>query len=345
MWGSWHIKARVNRVLFVVFILMLSFKIHARELNYIQAHLFRLSGTDRPEEWIIPFYRYYKHSLPNVKFSLLASGNKQVPDLVSDLDSKDKQKIQNRLDQSYGKPYDASAKVFLALRYEEFVQSFSANAGAVAIVNDPVFPALEGLLYQDYMAHTSYYYKFNNELLLIPRVSYGERRVLDSSFTAVQLADKRPDTKLNVQAWKVVVEFSLQARYTFDYFDLFMQANSIPIIKNDYAYWDTNLGLKTKNLLSSPDSDLFKVLDIYLMYSPIYGGNYDVSRTVKLGSGIVFNDNFALDIFLQDEYSLGGLAKLNFEYFELSVFTFERSYDDFHFQKSRQYGLNLVMKY
>ncbi|MGB0452635.1 MAG: hypothetical protein ACPGJV_02890 [Bacteriovoracaceae bacterium] len=326
------------------FVLLASLSLNARELNYIESRLFRLSGHERPNEWVIPFYRYHKRSFPQFKFNIFASTHPEVPDVIDDIDSKDQDRIQTRLDNSFGQPYDASAKVLIGYRYQNFSQTFASNAGTIAVVNDPVFPELQGMLFQDYTMTSSYIFNYGKKLTLIPRIIYGRRRVLDSSFTAAQLADKKPDTKIKNRPWKTFVELSFNSKYRMNYLDLVFELNSLPISANDFDYWDTNLGVKSKNLNNYFGLDI-KKLDAYLSYSPLYVGNYDVSRTIKGGVGLEFNDFFMIDIFFEDEFLLGTLAKLNTRFFTISLFTFERAYDDFHTQTSRQYGINLVGQY
>jgi hypothetical protein len=302
-----------------LFLLLLSLGLNARELNYIESKLFRLSGYERPDEWVVPFYRYHKRSYPQFKFNLFASSHPEVLSVIDDVDSKDQNRIQTRLDNSFGRPYDASAKVLVGYRYQKFSQTFSSNAGAVAIVNDPVFPELQGVLFQDYTMTTSYIYNYKKEFIFIPRIIYGRRRVLDSSFTAAQLADKTPDTKIKNRPWNTFAELSFNGEYRMNYFDLVFEANSLPITSNDFDYWDTNLGIKSKNISKYFGLNLNKI-DAYLSYSPLYGGNYDVSRTIKGGVGIEFNDLLMIDLFFEDKFLLGGLAKLNTRYLTLSLF-------------------------
>ena len=327
------------------FLFLISTSALSRNLNYIESNLFRISSFIRSEEWIQPFYRYHKKSFPNYQISVFGSTHPEVKDLIDDIDSKDNDLIQNRIDNSYGKPYDASAKVQVLFRHERFIQTFSANAGAVATVNDPVFPELTGMLFQDYVATSSYIYKYNEEFTFIPRLILGKRRVLDSSLTVAEIIDRKPDTKIKNRPWNTIIDFSLAARYEFESFDLLAELNSLPISNNEYNYWDTNLGIKTKNLKGLLAMDSIRRIDAYISYSPIYGGNYDVARTVKLGAGIEFSDSFMVDVFLHDEFLFGTIIKYNQDYFTLSLSTHENSYDDFHTQLSRKYSANISIQY
>lgn len=326
-------------------LLLLAVNAQARNLNYIESSLFRLSSYNRSEEWIQPFYRYHKNSFPNYQLSFFGSTHPEVKGLIDDIGSKDDDLIQKRIDDSYGKPYDASAKVQFLYRNERFIQTFSINAGAVAVVNDPVFPELSGIFFQDYIGTSSYIFKVNKELVFIPRIIYGKRRVLDTSLTVAELVDRKPDTKIKNQPWNTVVDISLSARYEFESFDLLGELNSLPLSNNEYNYWDTNLGIKSKNLKDFFSFDTLKRIDCYFSYSPIYGGDYDVSRTVKFGMGVEFSENFMIDIFSHDKFSFGSILKFNDDYYAISIFTHENSYDDYQEQRSRKYGLNFAIQY
>ncbi len=335
----------MNKIIIGSFLLLSSFSLFARELNYIESKIFRLSGHERVDEWVLPFYRYHKKTFPNTKFNIFGSLNPDLPDVIDDIDSKDEEKITARLDSSFGKPYDASAKVLVGYRYKKFLQTFSANAGAVAIINDPVFPELNAILFHDYILTSAYVFKFGKKLTLIPRLIYGRRKVLDSSFTAAQLANEKPNTKIKNSPWEHIGEISLNSKYLTTHLDFVFEVNSYPFINNEYEYWDSNLGVKSKNIKKYIPNLIFKRIDAYLSYSPAYGGNYDVSRTIRGGIGVEFNDKIMIDVFFEDEFLFGSLVKLNTSYFTLSAFTFERSYDDYHTQKSRQYGLSLTAQY
>lgn len=128
------------------------------------------------------------------------------------------------------------------------------------------------------------------------------------------------------------------------YFDFVFELNSIPLNNNDFDYWDTNLGIKSKNLSKDFNLDVKKI-DFFILYSPIYGGNYDVTRTIKGGFGVELNELLMIDLFFEDEFQFGAIAKFNSRYFSLSMFTVSHAYDDLHSQISRQYGINLFMQY
>src|SRR3989344_5558774 len=92
----------------------------ARRLNYIEAHNLRLSSQTHSPHWINPFV--FNKNLGNFEVNTLVSGQKDVLKLYNDIESKDEQKIIDRLEESFGKPYDLSAKISVGLKVGSFSQ-------------------------------------------------------------------------------------------------------------------------------------------------------------------------------------------------------------------------------
>lgn len=311
----------------------------AKKVNFIEAHQLRLSGQQDPLHWIVPFHSVKQPD--SWETNILFSQEKDVLNLYDDLQSKDQEKIQKRLGDSFGQPYDASAKLNLGFRSGDFAQFFSANAGAVLLVTDPVFPDLKGFLFQDYTSSTSYIFRPVEEMILKVQINLGVRRFLDETYSAGDLVSKKISVNFGKKPFLGFAEFSLRSIYSFGSWGQgLLEINSLPLMDNQYSYWDSFLGYKTPNFFTGPDSWL-KEFALYGGYSPFYGGDYDVSRTQRVGLRMSLGEALSLDVFTFDKFYPGALLSSRLGIFELSLFTFERAYDDFGRQKSRQFGFNL----
>jgi hypothetical protein len=328
------------KYLCIVFLLvLLSWSASAKKLNYIEAHLMRLSSQQNPTHWLLPF-RHVKNP-KSFESNIMLSMEKGTYPLYKDIQSKDQDKIQDRLEESFGKPYDVSAKVNFGFRHQNFSQFFSTNGGAVLLVTDPVFPELKGFLFHDYSANSAYLFRPHPRLILKPQLSYGIRKVLNEEYTVGQLVDKSLDVKFNQTPYIGFLEFNLLSILSLsNYGQILFEVNSFPLLNNDYEYWDTFLGYKTPDFLKGKGWVLAE-LSLYGGYAPFYGGQYDVSRTYKIGARTAIGENFDLDLFTMDDFYPAAIASFNFSYASLELFTFERAYDDFGNQKSREYGFNI----
>lgn len=328
----------------VVVLILLFFafspKIFARQnLNFIEAHQLRISAHESAEEWMVPFHYHPKPG--NLDTFIFASGKQEVLDLFNTLQTRERDKIINLLNNSYGIPFDASAKIGFLYKFHEWSQQLSINAGAALIINDPVFPELRGLIFQDYTTSTSFMFRSDDRKLSFkPRLAYGFRRLIFGKYTTGDLLNNSLNTKIKEEPVHFFSELSFQAAYQLPFFQLLAEANSLPLVGVDYNYWDTFLGARTLNL-SKYLGHTIKTFTFYGGYSPLYGGYYDASRTIKVGTQLAVNEYFAIDIFTFDKFLPGARLALSYDWFEISLHTFERAYDDYLFQKSRQYGLNL----
>jgi hypothetical protein len=322
----------------VFFLALFSPAVLARKLNYIEAHLMRLSSQQNPTHWLLPF-RHVKQP-KTFETNIMVSMEKDTYPLYKDIQSKDQAKIQKRLADSFGKPYDVSAKVNFGFRYESFSQFFSTNGGAVLLVTDPVFPELKGFLFHDYTASSGYLFRPSPRFIIKPQLSYGVRKVLSEEYTVGDLVDKKLSVKFNETPYIGFMELSLLSLYSLKQWgQVLFELNSFPVIKNDYDYWDSFLGYKTPNFLKGKNWVLSE-FSLYGGYAPFYAGQYDVSRTYKIGTRTALGD-FDLDLFTMDDFYPAAIISYNFTYASLELFTFERAYDDFGNQKSREYGLNI----
>lgn len=320
--------------------LLFSTVLYARQnFNFIEAHQLRLSAHESAEEWMVPFHY---HARPgNLDSSIFVSGKQEVLDLFQTLQTRDREKIITQLNNSYGVPYDASAKIGFLYKFHEWSQQLSINAGAALIVNDPVFPELRGLIFQDYTSSTAFMLRSGDKKLSFkPRLVYGFRRLIFGKYTTGDLLNNSLNTKIKEEPTHFFSEFSFQAAYQLPFFQLLAEGNSLPLAGVDYNYWDSFLGARTLNL-SKYLGRTIKTLTFYGGYSPLYGGYYDASRTIKIGTQVAINEHFAFDLFSFDNFLPGARLALSYDWFELSLHTFERAYDDYLFQKSRQYGVNL----
>lgn len=325
------------RIVFCISLLSLSAE--ARKLNYIEAHLLRLSSQQDPTHWLLPFKQV--KAPKTFETNIMLSMEKDTYSLYEDIQSKNQDKIQARLQESFGQPYDVSAKINFGYRYGKFTQFFSTNGGAALLATDPVFPELKGFLFHDYTATSSYIVRPLSRLMLKPQLSYGVRKTLDRKYSVGDLVDKSLDVKFNEAPYIGFVEFSVLGLFSLsEWGQILFEVNSLPILEQEYQYWDSFLGYKTPNLLKNKEW-LFTELAFYGGYSPFYGGEYDVSRTYKLGFKTTFTESLQIDLFTMDDFYPAGIVSWRFTYLTLEAFSFERAYDDFGNQKSRQYGVNL----
>jgi hypothetical protein len=332
------------KYLHIVFIVFLTSSVaQARKTNFIEAHFLRLSSQQSSIQWLLPFNPVKDPT--RLEANVMLSLQKDTYSLYKDIDSKDQNKIEERLQDSFGKPYDVSAKINLGYRFKRFSQFFSTNGGAVLLATDPVFPELQGFLYHDFTSSTAYIFKPYSRLMLKPQISYGARRVLDRKYSLGDLVDKSLDVKFNKAPYIGFLEFNLLWIYSLsEWGQILFQANSLPLIRNEYEYWDTFLGYKTPNLIKNMNWVLSE-LSLYAGYSPFYGGHYDVSRTYKMGVKTSLSDFLTLDIFTMDNFYPAAILSLRSSYLTVELFSFERAYDDLGYQKSREYGANLKLRW
>lgn len=306
--------------------------VFARKLNFIEAHNLRLSSQTHPLHWMNPFV--FNKNPGKYETNIFASGQKDVVNLYNDIQSKSEQKIIDRLQDSFGKPYDISAKVSFGYKSGNFSQFISTNAGAVMLVTDPVFPDLKGFLFQDYTSNTSYIFRPFKGMMIKPVLTAGVRRTIDQTYTTGDLVSSNLDVRFNKAPYIGFAEINLLVtQNTFGYGNFLFELTSLPLMSYKYKYWDTFLGYKTPNF--------FNIMSFYGGYSPLYAGHYDVGRTYKTGIRVAPSSAFNMDVFTFDKFYPGALASYTWTHFELAAFTFERAYDDFGNQKSRQYGFNL----
>jgi hypothetical protein len=326
-----------------IVLLFLSWPLYARELNFIESHLLRLSAQQNPTQWLLPFSQT-RNPTP-YEVNVFGSVGPDTYGLYSDLTSKNQAKIQKRLDDSYGQPYDISAKVNFGYRHERFSQFMSTNGGAVLLVTDPVFPELKGFLFHDYTATSSYIFYPTKRFMLKPQLSYGVRRILDREYTSGDLVEKGLDVKFNKAPYVGFAELNLLGVFSLSQWgSLLFTLSSLPVVKRTYEYWDTFVGYRTPSI-AGKKSGWLNSWNFYGGYSPVYAGNYDVDRTVKIGTNLSLLRNIHLDIFTIDQFYPAAILSYDARFVSLELLTLERAYDDFGRQKARQYGANLKIKW
>lgn len=315
---------------FFAFLVLISINSYALDMNFMEAHHLRLSSQENVNNWLMPHTPDKDHDFA---FTFFGTGNKDVPEVYDDIQSKKQDKIENRINSSYGKPYDAAAKVQFLFQKNSFRQAFSTNGGAVFVVTDPVFPELRGMIFHDYMASSSYKFQMG-DFSFRPQLSYGFRRTLFRELTAGDLVQEKLNVKFNKAANVGLVEFGLQSAYKMSHYgEVFFDVNALPLTNYEYKYWETILGYRTPLL--------YQRLFLYAAFSPLYGGYYDVSRTYKLGANLSLVDSLRLHLFTLDDFYPGAEIQYRLGIVEVAVMTFERAYDDYGHQKSRQYGAAL----
>jgi hypothetical protein len=304
-------------------------------LSFPRAQNFLLTGAESVDDWLIPLASKAPFS---GKVSLLFSRQSDVWALYQDVKSKDQTRVNRRLQESYGNLYDAAAKLAVYGRIGHFTQGLSLNAAASLLVNDPVFPDLAGLLYNNYAFFSAYDFTWAS-VRWRPSLVYGVRRVMVQAFTVGQLLDTKPNTKLKTLPYRGFVEAGLEASRPTPWGEILLNVKGVPVYRNDYAYWQVEAGFRSVNLLEGVKRNWPWRWTAWASFSPFYGGNYALVRTVKVGTSVEWFKFAQTDIFLMDKFRPGFVLRLGTARINAQLFSFARSEDDFQVFSSRQYGL------
>ncbi|RZA09479.1 MAG: hypothetical protein EOP11_01570 [Proteobacteria bacterium] len=301
----------------------------------MRAQNFRLSQARGPNDWLLPFAAQDRGPL---QVGVFLARQSEVGALYADLKSKDSARIQDSLQRSYGKVYDAAAKIGAEFNAGNFRQNFSLNAAASLRVNDPVFPELSGVLFNDYALSTSYGFRWEGWSVR-PKLTYGLRRVLARSFTVGQLLDGKPNAKLKSVPYRLFAEFGAEIMKSFGWGDLYFNAASLPLRQTEFSYYQLDLAYRTPNLLGRLAAKSLPSLSVWVSTSPVYGGDFEFVRTIRAGISANWLRYFQADIFTADKLLPGAIVRLGPPRVNLQLYTFARAEDDQHVFIARQYGL------
>jgi len=311
-------------------------------VSFLRAHNFQLSTAHSLRSWLgVP--ELAKENAFQV--DLLLAENREVWDVYSDIKSKDRSRIQSRLEKSYGQPLDAEAKAGFSFHLGKFEQTFFANAAVALMVNDPVFPELSGILFNDYTLSSSYTFTLPHGIKFRPTIQYGIRRTLDQSFTVGQLLDTKPNVKLKTYPYRFYSEASMNIERPFEFGILSASISSFPVTQKYYDYWKTEVSARSRNLLQATSITFPRQVYLWAGLSPFFGGAYNWGRTVQVGTSVGWTNFLRTDLFLFDNFRIAAIVTARIAFLHAEIFTFERSEDDHKALNSRQYGLALSARF
>lgn len=314
-----------------------------KPLSYPKSHNFRLSSAASLRAWLlIPELG----GAPQRTVRLLFADNPEVPGTYRDIKSKDIVRIQRRLETLYGHPVDAEAKIGLSLPFGAFEQSFAMNGAAAMLVNDPVFPELNGILFNDYTLTSAYAFRLPQEIEARAALNYGLRRVMEQSFTVGALLGSPLNTKLKTYPYRFYSELSLSAERRFASLGTFGFAlQALPVYQKYYDYWAADLSWRSTDLLAGTNLSIPKKAYLWAGVSPFFGGAYNWARTFRLGTSVAWFPFLRTDLFVTERFLLGGVISGRIGLVDLELFTFERAEDEHKIFKSRQYGAALSARF
>lgn len=117
-----------------------SWGLSAQERGYLESEILRQEGA----------LSLSAHFLPHVAGRVLppqmlmhGSLSPDAPDLLRDVDSRDEARIQRRIQESFGRPSLAQAKVALLPSWHRWQWGLMVNEAVLGAVNDPVFPEFQ----------------------------------------------------------------------------------------------------------------------------------------------------------------------------------------------------------
>lgn len=336
--------------LFVFFLVSMSISpglvIAATEENFLNSQLLRMIDIYDPLEVINPFLTTEKKTLGG---SLNLNGEKNVYSFYKDISSKNQSLINQKLQQSFGVPYSFLGKANLYgkinLENVSLTQTFHVEMGGSFYLTDPVFPEVSTLLFQNYGASTEFNFDSPNTYKSNFSLNYGRQRALRQKLNTGDLVTSKPSFKLKERPFKSYLMVNFNIEYNlFNIGNAILKINSVPILKQDYELFNSFAGFITNNILP-PDFKTIDHIKFYAGYSPFYKGNYDVKRTIVLGSKLGISSWMNFDVFSTDDMYPGGQIKLGPDFFNASLYTYQESYDNYGIYKFRNYGLNLNLNF
>jgi len=313
--------------LFVSFLLPISIA-QTQELDFIQSRLFQLTSSVGFKDWLFNPLWVEERKKKKRKFLAMLAPSNGLLEAYKDFDSGDSDRIIDRVNKSFGKPFSAGIKLELSLKGDEFLNHLSSNIGSFFIVNDPTFSEVELLLFRDYVIKTSKSYQyFNNKLLFAPRITYGFRKVMKKKFTITELVKMYHDLEFSQKKYNPIVELNFLLKYKFENFSVHFDLKSFPLIsKEKLKYWETNLGFKSRKFNLEKKGFYLNSLELFFSYSPFYGGLYDVSKTFKFGTNLELLKGVSLSLFSLGEFKPGLKLEWSGKSLSGSIYYYEYEY-------------------
>lgn len=328
----------------MLFFFLTSSAYATKNTNALESELLRFSSIQDTQDYILPFFRDEPKSVKdlgnNLTFNFFFFGNSDIVNLANNLTSGDSEAIVKEIDESFGVPKTALIRVGVNYNYKKFTQSFNVNAGEVLVINNPVSPEISGLVFFDIAATSSYKWTSHSEYFSLEgSLSFIKRKAIKNTISLARLVDNDyEDFNLEQADSYNLVEGSLSASFNLDYIDLQAQIRSIPLGGQRFSYWDSIIDIRSKDLALT--SKYFSFWDIYAQYSPVYGGDYDILTTYKLGTGIGLSDHLAVDIFASGKLHANLIITLRLETVEFSVYSVNKVYDQEFYQEARAVGID-----
>ena len=308
----------------------------SEKLGYLQSNLLRLAEKDHVSSWFFPANRLQRVNLRNPNYlnatDMMVFGHSEFPELIEDLQSKNDKIIEERVNRSFGEPFEAAIKVKSEIMFnKDWSVSISSNAAEVFILNNPVLPTLDFFIYQDFNFGMRW-----TEFSLVA----GRRRSLNKKVDVVDVLNKSQNLKIGQLPWYSYINLSYEKQFDLEVLDLNLNLDSIPVISTPYEYWQSNISLKSKNLIS-----YFYYTNVFLQFSPVYSGSYVFNKTIKFGPQFMFSKYIGSDIVFDSHFNVSYFFKALLENFEFDLYVVKSIYDDFYFNESRTYGLNFRFQF
>jgi hypothetical protein len=317
----------------------------ASELNYIQSEHLRNAEKSSSLLYIknAPSTRRYIPECFSQSNSVWATPDTKKS--YDDFRSKNNQAVRDRLDQSFGSPYEAFAHVGFMGNVFDYYFGLNNSGGLIAMTQDPVFPRFEVFLMQDHNVFLGKKFFILPTWYIIPQLNYGIRKIFIRNYNTSELVNDGLKIRLNQLEYEKYLTTSVTTKMEFFSFFPFLEISSIPLTDNNYNYWSSQLGVSSPDVFSYFTIPTNWDLTLSTSYSPFYGGYYDVSRTIRLELSLNYSKNFFIDFILEDEFSPGGRISGKLYFLEIALYSRLRSYDDYHFQKSRINGADLIFSW
>lgn len=330
----------MKKLLAALYIILLSPMVMSKELTFFPSELLRHQEADSTLSFMI-LQQNADNPYDRVVFDTLWS--KDTFSLLSDINSKDEGRISRRIERSYGTPSYANAKWLGAITYKRIRLALQFNEGIVAIGNDPVFPEFYYFHSQSLSTNLKYHLDYDWKswkLSLIPSVTFGQRRILNSTFSAIDLANKVASTKISKTPWDSFANFHFYSHLDHPWIRFMIEARNLGLYqhKNQIDTHEVRLGMSGPNLLGDPEKQNEYALKPFIFHSILSAGLYNKWRSLRVGLEFAYK-SIHTRVFNSDAKALGLEAGLNTDSFTLALWAMDRYFDNSYFQKTRLYGL------